>query len=111
METELIIRNKLKALAKGGKEVFVAGSFDNWQGRHALSRGTGLKANEWTLTKELPHGTYLYKFIVDGQWVNSPTEPLSKDQQGNVNNLAEVKPPVRRLRKKEAFKYPWEEWR
>lgn len=32
----------------------------------------------WRVTKALPRGEYRYKFIVDGQWINDPLNPLVK---------------------------------
>ncbi|GAA5921738.1 hypothetical protein JCM3775_001792 [Rhodotorula graminis] len=32
----------------------------------------------------------LYKFVVDGQWVNSPDDPTETDGSGNVNNVFQV---------------------
>lgn len=35
-------------------------------------------------------GKILYKFVVDGQWVNSPDDPTETDGSGNVNNVYHV---------------------
>jgi len=32
----------------------------------------------------------LYKYVVDGQWVNSPDDPTETDGSGNVNNVFQV---------------------
>lgn len=36
--------------------------------------------------------TILYKFVVDGQWQVSANDPISVDENGNVNNVMEVNP-------------------
>ncbi|CAI7849028.1 unnamed protein product, partial [Closterium sp. NIES-53] len=49
-------------------------------------------SNTWTLTRELPIGTYYYKHIVNGtHWSYNPDAPLTlPDRDYNVNNYIEV---------------------
>jgi len=73
------------------KKITVAGSFNNWNTnqlelRHAL---TG-----WERQMYLHDGIYAYRFMVDGEWIVDPQNPLTnKDAAGNVKsvlNLGEV---------------------
>lgn len=52
------------------KEVFVAGTFNDWNPRsHPLTRtGDG----NWVRTLDLPAGRYEYKFVIDGEWCCEP---------------------------------------
>ena len=49
-----------------GKEVFLAGSFNNWQMTDKMKFDQ--KRNRYFLRKYLYPGTYQYKFVVDGEW-------------------------------------------
>ncbi|MGD9789189.1 MAG: glycogen-binding domain-containing protein [Phycisphaerales bacterium] len=53
--------------APGAKEVFVAGTFNNWDPRAQVLKQSG-KDGQWGTTLDLPPGRYEYKFIVDGRW-------------------------------------------
>jgi hypothetical protein len=52
--------------APKAREVFVAGTFNDWNPKsHPLKRtGDG----QWVLTLDLPPGRYEYKFVIDGEW-------------------------------------------
>lgn len=53
--------------APGAKEVFVAGTFNNWNPQsQRLKRAA--KEGRWVGTLDLPPGRYEYKFVVDGRW-------------------------------------------
>lgn len=79
----------------GGNEVFVTGSFNNWQGKihmYASNEGEG-EYEEFTLLIDIPPGTHHYKYIVDQEWRLDPDAPVV--QVGGVwNNVIEVKRPV-----------------
>ena len=52
--------------APKAKEVFVAGTFNNWSPKsHPLKRNSD---GTWALTLGLPPGRYEYKFVIDGEW-------------------------------------------
>ena len=60
--------------AEPGSEVFVTGSFNNWDPRSLRLRdnnGDGL----FTRAVLLPTGRHEYKFIVDGVWCVDPNCP------------------------------------
>ncbi|KAJ3605733.1 hypothetical protein NHX12_027777 [Muraenolepis orangiensis] len=70
-----------------GKEVFLSGSFNNWTNKIPLIRSQ----NNFVAIVDLPEGEHQYKFYVDGQWTHDPTEPVTTNQLGTVNNLIQVK--------------------
>ncbi|KAI3375009.1 hypothetical protein L3Q82_021537 [Scortum barcoo] len=71
----------------GGKEVYIAGSFNNWSTKIPLNKSH----NDFVAILDLPEGEHQYKFFVDGQWVHDPLEPVVTSQLGTINNLIEVK--------------------
>ncbi|MBN3312110.1 AAKB2 kinase, partial [Atractosteus spatula] len=73
--------------AGGGKEVYIAGSFNNWSTKIPLNKSH----NDFVAILDLPEGEHQYKFYVDGQWVHDPSEPVVTSQMGTINNLIQVK--------------------
>ncbi|KAG9338421.1 hypothetical protein JZ751_025825 [Albula glossodonta] len=71
----------------GGKEVYIAGSFNNWSTKIPLNKSH----NDFVAILDLPEGEHQYKFFVDGQWVHDPSEPVVTSQMGTINNLIQVK--------------------
>jgi 5'-AMP-activated protein kinase regulatory beta subunit len=55
--------------APSAKEVFVAGTFNDWKADAAPLRQQN---GDWTATLFLSPGRYEYKFVVDGQWCCEP---------------------------------------
>ncbi len=60
----------------GTKEVAVIGTFNGW----SVSAGKMRRAfgNIWTVTLNIPNGTYFYDFWVDGKIIPDPTNPKKK---------------------------------
>ncbi|KAK5859881.1 hypothetical protein PBY51_021400 [Eleginops maclovinus] len=73
--------------AGGGKEVYIAGSFNNWSTKIPLNKSH----NDFVAILDLPEGEHQYKFFVDGQWVHDPSETVVTSQLGTINNLIQVK--------------------
>ncbi|KAI8787703.1 5-AMP-activated protein kinase subunit beta-1 isoform X1 [Biomphalaria glabrata] len=78
----------------GGKDVYLAGSFNNWKTKIPLAKSHG----DFYTILDLPEGEHQYKFFVDGQWVNSPNEklsnaraPVTNSDIGTQNNTMRVK--------------------
>lgn len=76
-------------------EVLLSGTFNDWadsaDGAEVMTDadGDGL----WTVSLELAPGKYLYKFIVDGEWLPDPTNPDKEDDgYGSFNSIIEVAP-------------------
>ena len=72
------------------KHITVAGEFNGWEMTTLeMTKGSD---NIWRLTLDLKPGAYQYKFLVDGQWVNDPSNSHTVPTQfGSLNNLLEVK--------------------
>lgn len=71
------------------REVFVAGSFNDWKQRATpLSKGSSKNGSEWSVAVMLPPGAHAYKFIVDGEWMTDPTNPETVEGgYGHKNSL------------------------
>jgi len=66
------IKFSIKAL--GAKNVQVAGDFNNWNPNKGVlldTEGQGV----WSKVLPLEPGTYQYRFVVDGQWLEDPKNP------------------------------------
>ncbi|CAH9133785.1 unnamed protein product [Cuscuta epithymum] len=72
--------------SRGGNEVSVEGSWDDWKTRKPLQRS----GKDFTILKVLPSGFYQYRFIVDGQWRYSPDVPFVTDDAGNYYNVLDL---------------------
>jgi len=62
--------------------VKVAGSFNDWIPESLTENSSG----EWTGAFSLAPGDYLYKYIVEGEWVVDPTREVIIDDAGIENN-------------------------
>ncbi|MCX7904812.1 MAG: hypothetical protein N2486_09925, partial [Caloramator sp.] len=77
IEGNKVIFNYLDLTGKA-KEVYLAGSMTNWgDGKILMTKG---EDNIWSISLQLKPGKYLYKFIVDGNWM---TDPLNSRKEGN----------------------------
>lgn len=71
------------------KSVFLAGEFNNWSTNatpmHKRFNG------DWVVPLQLKTGRYQYKFIVDGNWIVDPDNPVQIDDgYGGKNSLLVV---------------------
>jgi 1,4-alpha-glucan branching enzyme len=89
METTKNQRVHLEFTAPKAKEVFVAGSFNDWH--PAVAPMIPLENGKWAKELMLPPGRYEYRFVVDGEWVDDPTagERVS-NPFGGANAVLEV---------------------
>lgn len=71
------------------KKVILAGSFNGWnEEKTKMSKQDG----QWMIGMELTAGKHYYKFIVDGQWMVDPANPLTeKDRDGHTNSVLLVR--------------------
>ncbi|EKX50349.1 hypothetical protein GUITHDRAFT_135491 [Guillardia theta CCMP2712] len=69
------------------REVYVVGSFSNWQTKIRLTREDD--GSYGTVVQIVP-GIHQYKFIVDGEWRCAQDQPRCLDSVGNENNCIEV---------------------
>ena len=65
------------------QKVFLSGTFNNWaeQG-YTMQKENG----NWVLKVYLPKGKTRYKFIVDGEWIIDPANPLWEDNAVGTND-------------------------
>ena len=70
--------------------IVLAGSFNSWNQSQILF---GKERDRWICRVKLEPGKYLYKFIVDGNWITDPGNPnVQADSNGNINSVLIVKP-------------------
>jgi 1,4-alpha-glucan branching enzyme len=53
------------------KSVASAGAFNNWEPEAMLRGPDGV----WRITVQLAHGTYEYRFLADGVWMQDANNP------------------------------------
>ena len=83
-------KEKIKIIwSEGGKEVFLTGTFCNWNKFYLMKKDT--KNEYFYITLDLPQGFNQFKFKVDGQWKNSSVYP-KLNNQGNINNYLDITP-------------------
>ena len=71
--------------------VQIAGDFNNWQPTTAAMQRVG-DSGVWQLKMKLPHGTYRYRLVVDGQWQQDPyNERTELNPYGEYNSLLDVR--------------------
>ncbi|HNE29141.1 MAG TPA: hypothetical protein PKL15_02330 [Saprospiraceae bacterium] len=71
------------------REVILSGSFNNWKEHEINMQRTPAG---WAADVPLTGGKYLYKFIVDGQWMTDPANPRTEtDTKGHVNSVLFVR--------------------
>lgn len=70
---------------KDAKNVFLAGDFNNWDPKAYAMKKEG---DEWVFPVHLFVGKHLYKFVVDGKWINDPANPLwEQNEYGTGNSI------------------------
>ncbi len=62
--TTFILQKHVKAT-----KVILAGTFNDWNETELSMEQNG---NQWEITVQLLPGKYLYKYIVDGEWISDP---------------------------------------
>jgi len=75
--------------APGASRVYVAGDFNGWK----LDETTLMEHNNglWTKRISLTPGSYRYKFVKDGEWLEDPNNPkAATNPYGQKDSLIEV---------------------
>jgi len=70
--------------------VQIAGDFNNWK----PERNPMLRTSEgiWQIKMSLPKGTYKYRFVVDGKWMQDPYNKMSEpNPYGDMNSVITVR--------------------
>jgi enterochelin esterase-like enzyme len=75
--------------APQARQVFLAGEMTDWDAhKRAMQRD---ESGTWRVTLDLEPGQWLYKFVVDGQWVQDPATPdHDADGQGGQHSFVFV---------------------
>jgi len=70
--------------------VQLAGDFNNWQPDSTPMERVG-DSGVWQTKIKLPHGTYRYRLVVDGQWQQDPyNERTELNPFGELNSVVEI---------------------
>jgi len=87
IEGNKVIFNYLDLTGKA-REVYLAGSMTNWgDGKLLMTKG---EDNVWSISLQLKPGKYLYKFIVDGNWMTDPQNPRKEGNPPFDNSVLYV---------------------
>ena len=74
------------------KEVILTGSFNRWDEELFKMHKT---EDGWVIALEIKPGEYEYKFIVDGQWIEDPSNPSKrKNEYDGYNSVINVQVPI-----------------
>ena len=74
-----------------GKEVFLSGSFNNWQMTNRMRERK--KPGLYSCRLLLEPGEYQYKFVVDGQWrLDGNNGCFAPNGFGELNSVLKVEP-------------------
>ena len=79
----------VKARFPEAKEVHIVGDFNGWRADETtvMSRKDG----SWLKQLNLKPGQYHYRFVVDGQWLSDPENPLQeKNPYGEFDSLLKI---------------------
>ena len=75
----------------GASSVALAGEFNQWS--TTANPMTKDDAGNWTVSLPLKPGRYQYKFVVDGNWKEDPSNPeKAEDGLGGQNSVKIVSP-------------------
>lgn len=71
-------------VSAGATDVFLVGDFNNW---NPTLEKMALAGNTFEIRLFLLPGTYRYKFVVDGKWINDPDNPPVIAERGSAVKL------------------------
>ncbi len=77
--------------APNARKVLLAGDFTDWEAAARPMRRRKAGAATFSTSVTLPPGTYEYKFLVDGNWVEDPKAEQVANPFGTNNSLVVVK--------------------
>jgi 5'-AMP-activated protein kinase regulatory beta subunit len=70
----------------GGRNVYITGTFNNWDRQIPMHRS----GNDFSYVHNLKKGKHAFKFIVDDEWRFAPDQPTVADVEGRVSNFIDV---------------------
>jgi len=79
-------------LARRAKDVQLVGDFTDWEARPIIMDRMKPRSRTFGVVVDLPPGTYQYKFIVDGEWVEDPNADSVTNDFGTSNSVIDVEP-------------------
>ncbi len=80
---------RLELIRPHAREVFVAGSFNQWQPTATPLKPAG--DGQWFVELPLPPGRYEYRFIADGEWLDDPAaKEVVPNPHGGANAVLNV---------------------
>jgi hypothetical protein len=79
----LIVTTFRWSAALGGHRVSVCGSFSNWE---PLVLHRSAAGGDFVRSVALPPGSVYFKYLVDGDWICSPTEQVVQNGKGYNNH-------------------------
>ena len=83
-------RVSFELVAESGSDVFVAGTFNQWNPRQHAMRDNP-DSGVYRATLVLPPGRHEYKFIVNGEWRVDPNCPdRTPNDLGSLNSVITV---------------------
>uniref|UniRef100_A0A7S1RNA8 Tyrosine specific protein phosphatases domain-containing protein n=1 Tax=Alexandrium catenella TaxID=2925 RepID=A0A7S1RNA8_ALECA len=85
-----LIPTRIEIVRDGALKVEIAGLDVGWKGHHLVLEKDSA-TGKFVLNRDLPAGSYQYKFIVDGEWQACTDLPTVVDN-GNLNNVIDVVP-------------------
>jgi len=75
------------------REVFVAGSFNNWN--PTSTPMTQIGGGRWIADLRIPPGRYEYQFVIDGRWIHDRhATALADNPFGGINSVIDVASPA-----------------
>lgn len=82
---------RLELYRPESREVFIAGSFNDWQ--VAASPLNHLGESIWVVDLCLAPGRHEYRFIADGEWIDDPNaKEVVSNPHGGYNSILIVEP-------------------
>ena len=76
--------------AQRGKQIYVAGSFNNWDPRAEPMKWNPRRA-VYVAHVDLPPGRYEYKYVIDGYWCIDPyCSEWVPNRMGSLNSVIHV---------------------
>ncbi|MCJ7750570.1 MAG: glycogen-binding domain-containing protein [Armatimonadetes bacterium] len=79
-------------LARNAKDVRLVGDFTDWEAKPIIMDRMKPRSRTFGAVVDLPPGTYQYKFIVDGKWVEDPKAESVANDFGTSNSVITVEP-------------------